>query len=133
MLGPFNAVLDYFIAHPNTLTLLLTLWLCMYGLGRYQLKRIEAKSTAWLLTRSRALLIADPGLTPPDLYQQLYPLWTEEFKKWRYVYIPNKYDLWPVPASLKNVQAKMPFSVDWIAKVLAKQGVITSASGVPKN
>ena len=126
MLGPFTAVLDYFYIYPERLSLILLAWGLVYFTGLLQLKRIEAKTAALVLHHSRPLLQADPQLSAADLYQRLYPLWSAELKNWKYVFIPHKHDLWPVRVTLEHVLEKIPFSSDWISKILARDGILVA-------
>jgi hypothetical protein len=123
MLGPFAAVLDYFSANPETLSLILLIWAVIYFLGLVQLKRIESKTTSLVLEHSLPLLQAEPELTPVDLYERIYPVWITELKGWKYLFIPHKHDLWPVSVTLEHVLAKIPFSSEWISKILTKNGI----------
>jgi hypothetical protein len=124
MLGPFTVVLDYFAANPDRLSILLALWALVYFTGLVQLKRIESKTVSLVLQLSRPLIEANPNFTSEDLYQHIYPIWIEELKNWKYLYIPHKHDLWPVSVSLEHIQAKILFSPEWISKTLAKNGAL---------
>jgi len=62
-LGPFVAVLDYFSANPETLSLILLIWALIYFSGLLQLKRIESKTASLVLEHSLPLLQANPQLS----------------------------------------------------------------------
>lgn len=123
MLGPFNAVLDYFSAHPEALTALLAIWAGVYYIGYLQLKRIEAKTRTLVLKESRLRLQARPGASAQELFEAIYPLWVAEFQGWRFLYIPHRWDLWPVRPTEKNVTAKLALNPEWVADLLAKNGI----------
>jgi hypothetical protein len=123
MLGPFTIVLDYFSAHPGTLTLILGTWASVYFAGLMQLKYIESKTTSLVLENSRHMLTKDPNLTPTDLYKQIYPIWVAEMKNWRVLFIPHENDLWPVSVTKEHILTKLHFSPDWISKTLEKDGI----------
>ena len=123
MLGPFNAVLDYFGEHPEQLTILLVIWAVVYFTGYLQLKRIEAKTKKLVLLESSACLQTHPGASTQELYEVVYPLWAAEFKTWKYWYIPHRWDLWPVRPTEKNVNAKLALTVEWLGTFLEKNGV----------
>jgi hypothetical protein len=118
MLGPFNAVLDYFIEYPERLTILLLIWAVVYYAGYLQLKRIESRTKALILRESSAHLKTQPGASAQELYKAVYPLWTAEFKTWKYLYIPHRWDLWPVRPTVKNVTAKLALTTEWLAALL---------------
>jgi len=131
MLGPFNAVLDYFSKYPEQLTFLLAIWAVVYYAGYLQLKRIEAKTKALVLRESSARLRKQPGTSAQEMYEAVYPLWAAEFKSWKYWYIPHRWDLWPVKPTEENVSDKLPFTTEWLAALLEKNGVSLQPAGTP--
>lgn len=128
MLGPFNAVLDYFTEHPERLTILLAIWAVVYYLGYVQLKLIEAKTKKLVLRESSARLKTHPGASAKELYEAIYPQWAAEFKTWKYWYIPHRWDLWPVRPTEKNVNAKLVLTAEWLATLLEKNGISLQTS-----
>jgi hypothetical protein len=131
MLGPFNAVLDFFSAHPEALTAILVVWAAIYYAGYLQLKHIEAKTRRLVLEESRTRLQAQPGASARELFESVYPRWASEFKSWKYLYIPHRWELWPVRPTETNVRVKLSLSPDWVADLLAKNG-ITVATAEPQ-
>ena len=124
MLGPFVVVLDFFSAHPELLTAILVLWMLIYAAGLIQLKLIERRTVRLVVDRSQRLVAANPQISLADLRAKLLPLWLEEMKNWNFLFIPHKFDFWPVPVTPKNLQVKLPLSPEWLLKVLNTNGII---------
>ena len=123
MLGPFNAVLDYFAEHPSALLYILTAWAGLYLAGAVQLRRIETKTVTFLLGYSQSIGAQTAGLSASEIYKKFYPLWLEELDRWNYWFIPHKHDLWPVRITPDRVAAKIPLSPEWVVKTLKKHGL----------
>jgi hypothetical protein len=123
MLGPFNAVLDYFAANPSLLLYILTAWASVYLAGAIQLRNIETKTSAMLVRFSKSLGHQSEGLSASEIYQKFYPLWLEELKTWKYWFIPHKHDLWPVRITPERVVGKLLLSPEWVGKTLKKNGL----------
>jgi hypothetical protein len=124
MLGPLAVIMDFFSAHPEILTAILAVWMLIYAIGRIQLALIQQKTARLVVELSRSLVAANPQVSLADLREQLLPPWLEELKTWKYLFIPHKYDFWPVPASVKNVQIKFPMPPDWLNRVLKTNGIL---------
>jgi hypothetical protein len=123
MLGPFTVVLDFLTAHPLLTSAILATWGIIYYAGRVQLKIIEAKTIKLIVSHCRILLVKDSGISATDLYSKIFPIWVQELKTWQYLFIPNKYDLWPVPVTVENVLVKIPISPRWISAILDKMQI----------
>ena len=126
MLGPFVVIMDFFSAHPEILTAILTLWMALYVAGRIQLKLIEQRTVRLVVDRSRRLVAANPQISLADLRAYIVPVWLEEIVKWNILFIPHTFDFWPVPVTPKNVQVKLPLSPEWLTNVLKTNGIILS-------
>jgi len=124
ILGPLSAVLDYSADHPFVWTTILLVWILIYVSARIQLKLIELKTTDLVVKHCRLYISANPDITPTDLYNRIFPIWTSEMKQWGYLFILHKHDLWPVKATLENVQVKIPFSPKWITATMEKKGIM---------
>ena len=123
MLGPLSAILDWFSAHPGVITAVIVVWLAFYLAGRIQLWRIRLRTTALVVEQSRRELTFDPSMSLAALRDKLLARWQAEFSGWRYLFVPHKYDFWPVKATPGNVLVKMPFSPEWLHQVLTRAGV----------
>jgi hypothetical protein len=124
MLGPFVVIMDFFAAHPEFLTAILALWMLFYAAGLIQLKLIERRTARLVIDRSLRLVAANPQISLADLRANILPAWLDEINKWNFLFIPHKFDFWPVPVTPKNVQVKLPLSPEWLAKVLNTNGII---------
>lgn len=122
MLGPFARVLDFLLQNPVFTTALLLVWLMIYMAGRVQLRQIEQKTQELVLQLSREYLAQQPHLSATDLYQQIYPHWSQAVPGWGR-FVPHRLDLWPVPATPENVAQKIAFSPRWIAELLKAQNI----------
>jgi hypothetical protein len=132
MLGPLSLILDFFKAHPELLTAILLAWLLVNAAGRIQLKIIEDRTILLVTTQSRRLIALYPAISLVDLREKLLPLWNEEVKNWRFLFIPHKFDIWPVSVTPENILLKLPLSSEWLAGVLIKDGIaIQNTSTAP--
>jgi hypothetical protein len=122
-LGPFVVIMDFFAAHPEILTGILTFWMVFYAAGHYQMKAIERRTIRFVLERSRILVAANPQITLADLRARIIPPWLEEMKEWHFWFIPHKFDFYPVRVTPTTVQAKLPLSPEWLATVLMTNGI----------
>jgi len=122
-LGPLVAIMDYFAAHPEILTAILTTWMIFYATGHYQMKAIERRTIRFVLERGQILVAANPQITLADFRERILPIWLEEMKEWHYWFIPHKFDFYPVRVTPKSVQAKLPLSPEWLARVLKINGI----------
>jgi hypothetical protein len=129
MLGPFGVIMDFFAAHPEILTGILALWMLLYAAGRIQLVLIQRRTERLVINRARRLVAENPLLTLAELREAFLPTWQEEVKKWNFLFVPHKFDFWPVPASPKNVLVKFPISPEWLAKALDTNGI--KVQGLP--
>ncbi len=123
MLGPLAAVIDFFSAHPEIITIVLAIWMIFYIAGRIQLSRIRQKTVALVVEQGRRELALDPSISLVALREKLLARWQAEFAGWRYLFVPHKYEFWPVKASPKNVLVKMPFSPQWLHDELGRAGL----------
>ena len=117
-LGPLSPLLDFIENHQTIVAIILVVWFGIYWAGRMQLKHIEKKSIEFVIAQTRKELLKHPKINIKGLYKRIYPEWVKLLPTWGGWFIPHHYDLWPVPIRAKTVQEKMPFSPEWIAKVL---------------
>jgi len=123
MLGPLSAILDWFSAHPGIITAVLVVWFALYIAGRIQLSRIRQRTAALVVEQSRHELAFDPSISLAALREKLLARWQAEFAGWRYLFVPHKYEFWPVKATPGNVLVKMPFTPEWLHELLTKASV----------
>lgn len=123
MLGSWGSrALDFIVGHPTLVTSVFAVWLGLFAAGRYQLWRIERKTTELVVEMSRDLIAQKPHITARGLYKRIYPRWTESLRRWAW-FIPHRLDLWPVPVRPETVEQKFPFSAQWIAETLRQHGI----------
>jgi len=132
MLGPLVVVMDFFSAHPEILTGILTVWMGFYAAGHYQMKAIEKRTIRLVLERGRLLISADPQISLVDLRARILPIWLDEMKEWKYWFIPHKFDFYPVRVTPENVQAKLDMTQEWLATILKKNDIILAGMVVDK-
>jgi hypothetical protein len=129
LLGDWGStVLDFMLNQPSVVAALLLVWFGIFVAGRLQLRRIEQKSADLVVTMARDLLVIQPHLTVQDLYEQVYEPWRARVSQWA-LFIPHRLDLWPVPVTAETVQQKLAFSLDWLAEVLRRHGLVLEESG----
>lgn len=125
-----SRLLDFLKAHPDLVTAIFALWLGLFAAGRYQLRRIEQKTTELVLEMARDLMAQKPNITAQGLYKRIYPRWAESLRHWAW-FVPHRLELWPVPVCPDTVRQKIPFSPQWIAETLQRYGISVSES--PRN
>ena len=124
-LGPFVVILQYTKTRPGLITVFFAAYLLTYGLGIYQLRGIKRKTYELISEKYREWKNLEPNLSDKVLLERLIPLWEAKLKEMRYLYIMNKYDLWPVRITLKNVMVKFPLDADMIREYLTQKEELT--------
>jgi len=122
-LGPFANVLDFFATRTEWITAFFILYLGMYGIGLIQLNGIRKRTRQLMQAFCKQWLENHPRASDQELFKRFYPAWETEFRTWRYFFIPNKHDLWPVTVTVENVLTKMPLSPEYVHNVLAEIGL----------
>ena len=124
-LGPFVVILQYTKTRPGLITVFFAAYLLTYGLGIYQLRGIKRKTYALISEKYSEWKNLEPKLSDKVFLERFMPLWEAKLKEMRYVYIMNKFDLWPVRVSLKNVMVKFPLDVELIREYLTQKEEIS--------
>nr|MBC7245402.1 hypothetical protein [Chloroflexota bacterium] len=114
--------MNWLRGHPGATTSIFALLLLLYLLGRWQLYRIEQRTARLVLEMSREWLTKKPNITAGGLYKRIYPRWSASVRQWG-LFIPHRLEIWPVPVRPETVQQKLSFSPQWIAALLAKNGI----------
>jgi hypothetical protein len=127
-LGPFAWILDYFSTRTEWITAFFSLYLVTYGLGMLQLSGIRKRTHSLIEEQGNKWLLLHPEATKQDLYDYFYPLWEAELRKWRYLFIPNKNDLWPVSVTPQHVNAKLKLTPESVHQHLVEAGPIQPAT-----
>ena len=123
-LGPFVVILDFFAEKPEWLTVIFGSYLLVYGVARYQLSGIKKQTYRLIEELCRKWVEEHPDGTDEQLYDYFYPIWETELKKVRYLYIMNKYDLWPVSVTPKHVLVKIPLTPSYLRKYLLDPALV---------
>jgi len=120
-LGPFVVILQYTKTRPGLITVFFAAYLLTYGLGIYQLRGIKKKTYELISEKYKEWKNLEPNLSDKVFLARLMPLWEAKLKEMRYLYIMNKFDLWPVRITLKNVMVKFPLDVETIRDYLTQK------------
>jgi hypothetical protein len=122
-----SAVLDFMRSQPAVVAAVLLVWLGIFAAGQIQLRRIERKSIGLVVRMAQELMAAQPGLTLPALYEQVYAEWRERVGGWA-LFVPHRLELWPAPVTAETVQQKLAISPKWLAEVLQQHGLMIEES-----
>ena len=125
-LGPFVVILQYTKTRPGLITVFFAAYLLTFGLGVYQLRGIKKKTYALISEKYNEWKNLEPNLSDKAFLERLMPLWEAKLKEMRYLYIMNKFDLWPVRITPKNVMVKFPLDVDMISEYLLHKEEVTT-------
>ncbi len=120
-LGPFVVILQYTKTRPGLITLAFAAYLLTYGLGVYQLRGIKRKTYLLITEKYSEWKSADPKMSDKVFFERFLPLWEAKLKDMQYLYIMNKFDLWPVRITAKNLHIKFPLDVDIIREYLSQK------------
>ncbi len=130
LLGGLEPIYDYILSHPSLVTIVFTVLVAVYLAGLFQLKSVEKKTREFVLDLAPELIKSKPHITSSGIYKHVLPRWEKELKNWHPLFIPHRLDIWPVPATAKNVITKMGFSPDWIKELLAENNVLLDEFGI---
>jgi hypothetical protein len=125
-LGPFVVILQYTKTRPWLITVVFAAYLLTYGLGIYQLRGIRKKTYELISEKYNEWKGLEPNLSDKVFIERFMPLWEAKLKEMRYLYIMNKFDLWPVRITLKNVMVKFPLDIDTIREYLTQKEELTT-------
>jgi len=118
-LGPFVVILEYTRTRTGLITILFSSYLIMYVLGTYQLKLIKRRTERLIDAKYAEWDRTQKGISPKKFMELFMPLWTDELKNTRALFILNKHDLWPVRITPENVLKKIPLSSEYIRDYIA--------------
>jgi hypothetical protein len=126
-----RSFLEWIQAHPTVSISVLGLWMAYFFTAKYQLKRIEERTSAFVLENAQEVLAENPQLTSEQLYKNLYPSWCQMLRKTAW-FIPHRFELWPVPATPERVRARINFTPEWLASHLWIHGTQLPGASPPK-
>lgn len=122
MLGPLSPLLDFIFENPRIVNSILVAIVLIYIAGRVQLKIIQQKSESLVVELGREITRKKPHITKSGLFKKIYPQWSDAIRGWA-IFVPSKYDFYPVLVKPEIVKQKMDFSPDWMASVLNRHQI----------
>jgi hypothetical protein len=126
-----RAVIGWALENPVPVSLGFALWLSVFFLGKVQLKMIREKTEAWILTSSREILKKSGNITVEQLYKQLLPQW-EQNVRGTALFIPHRWEIWPVPATPRFVKKRINFTPEWLGGFLWANGIKLPGARAPE-
>lgn len=117
-----RAVIEWALANPVQVGLACGAWLIIIGASKLQLKWIKDRTESLMLTTASRLLEVNPRLPVDKLFDQVYPIWSEMVRKTA-LFIPHRWEVWPVPATPERVAGRLNFTPEWLGQHLLANGV----------
>ena len=115
----------------TTLTIcfyLLILWYILFIAGTIQFRILKKKTIEIVLKYAKKVANPNLGTSYEELvYEALYPEWCEMVKKTA-LFIPDKSELRPIPASIENVKSRLTFSPVWVKQCLKDQKITSGTN-----
>lgn len=132
MIGDWGlAVINWTTNNPGWIVAGFSAWATIFALGKLQLKSIRTKTETWTLESSRHILTQSPGIPLQKLYDQLYPEWVKNLRGTA-VFIPHRWEIWPVPATPRFVKDRIDFSAEWLGGFLWANGIKLPGGKAPE-
>jgi hypothetical protein len=120
MLGTAGiAIVNWLLDNVAIVSVVLAGYLSVYFAGRLQMRHIVKRTETLVLEAAMEMTRKGKRINRSGLYKRLYPEWTESLRSWAW-FIPHRLELLIVPVSVEAVLVKLPFSPEWIDKVLEK-------------
>jgi hypothetical protein len=116
-----EAAIKWMLANPLIVGAALLMWMGSLAAGKYQVQRLKSRTESLVLEAAQQWRAAGRGLGAKDLYRNLYPEWSAMVRH-SALFIPHRWELWPVPASPTRVEERIGFSPEWIHDFLTEQG-----------
>jgi hypothetical protein len=126
-----RAVIEWFQTHPTITLTVFVIWTAVFFSGKYQLRRIESRTHDLVLEGARKALENNPQLSSKQMYELLYPQWTEMLGKTAW-FVPHRLELWPIRATPDRVSERIDFTQEWLASHLWANGVKLKGAKPPK-
>jgi hypothetical protein len=131
MLGPWSRpFIAWTIANPLPIGTFFTALLAFFAAGKWQLKRIDDRTKSMVIEGGRKALGENPQITAKELFEKLHPEW-EMMLRETALFIPHRFELWPVPAAPQTVSERINFNSEWLGQYLWENG-IKIRGGKPK-
>lgn len=118
MIGSWGrAVIRWALENPFTVGGFLTLWMVLFLSGTWQLNRIKERTSALSLREAKRLLKDNPEINIREFYNNVKPAW-EQMVRDSALFIPHRWELWPIPATPEIVQERVDFTPEWLGEFL---------------
>ncbi len=130
VLGPWSRdVIGWGIANPIPVGFFLTVVLGFWIAGKYQLQKIEERTTIYVRENAKTPTGKQTQKSIEKFYEDIYPGWTKIVKETA-LFVPHRWELWPVRATPEHVKEHLDFTPEWIEQCLLDGSRETEATEV---
>ncbi len=120
MLGPWSRVaLPWLASQSSWIAGLGVVLVVLVGAGEMQLKKNEQYLQKDIVAVAHSLRNQGRDILPEDVFEKVQKDWSEQINKLAW-FIPHRWDMWPIPATLPNVKERIGFSPEWVKNVLVQ-------------
>lgn len=118
MIGSWGrAVIRWALDNPYAVGGFLSLWMVLFLAGNWQLSRIKERTNKLVIDEAKRSLGETPGITVKQFYEKLKPSWDAMVKN-SALFIPHRWELWPMPATPGIVEKRIDFTPAWLGEFL---------------
>jgi hypothetical protein len=118
MIGSWGrAVIGWALNNPGIVSTFFAVWLALFATSNWQLNRIKSKTHKLVLKEAEKILEQKPNINIKDFYESLHPIWRGMVKD-SALFIPHRWELWPMPATPNRVQKRIDFTPEWLGEFL---------------
>jgi len=89
--------------------------------GKAQLRSIEKISTNYVIQKYEELTAHNRKIRLDQFFSAISGDW-ENIVKGKVLFVPHRFELWPMPASPKYLAKRLPLTENWVGKVLIENG-----------
>jgi hypothetical protein len=122
-----RAAIEWGLANPVPVGLSCGTWLLIIGASKLQLKWIKDRTESLTIATAQSVLEKEPLLPLDKLYERVFPSWSQMVRKTA-VFIPHRWEIWPVPATPKRVAGRVDFTPEWLGQHLRANGIEVSGA-----
>ncbi len=120
VLGPWSRVaIPWLAARPVLLAAIFVGWCILFWASKLQLKRSESYLQKATLDLARDWQRQGREIDPARLFEQVLREWNPQLHKLAW-FIPNRLEIWPIPATMDNVKSRIGFSPEWVQNILVQ-------------
>lgn len=118
MIGSWGrAVIGWALENPTPVGAFFTVWLVLFAASQWQLNRIKERTNILAIEQAQKQLGDNPSITVKQFYEALRPAW-EQMVRASALFIPHRWELWPLPATPGIVEQRIDFSEEWLGEFL---------------